>query len=179
MSVKGMADCLGLTRSSFYNAFGNRETLLQNLLLYYEVQTPQIALVLAEPPIDVKQLLTKLIREMCAAHRADFDRKGCLLTNLAIEARDSEPTLRNMLLQINTDRIARLIEICQWAATAKELPRNTDCEEYGHQLFALLEQINLLARNLPTCDPLEDIALTQLARLGLYTEDEPEPDRAT
>ncbi|MCF4097822.1 TetR/AcrR family transcriptional regulator [Maritalea mediterranea] len=174
MSVKGMADCLGLTRSSFYNAFGSREALLQNLVLYYEVQSPQIALVVAEPPIDVKYLFTALIREMCVAHRADPDRKGCLLTNLAIETRDNEPALRKLLLQINADRIARLIEICLWAVAAKDLPRTTDCEKHGHQLFALLEQINLLARTLPTCDPLEEIALTQLARLGLYAEGEGE-----
>ena len=170
MSVKSMADHLGLTRSSFYNAFGTRETLLKNLIIYYELQSPQIALVLAYPPIDVSFLLESLIGELCAQHRDDTARKGCLLTNLSVELRENEPELKALLQQINQDRIARLIEICRWALEAKELPRGTNCVKLGHQLFALIEQLNLLAKNLPDTAMLEELAKSQLRQLGLSSK---------
>lgn len=166
MSVKRMADHLGLTRSSFYNAFGTRDALLKNLVLYYEVQSPQIALVLATRPIDVSYLLNELLRELCAQH-VSGDRKGCLLTNLSVELRDDEPDLRHLVQQINQDRIGRLVEICRWAVEGKDLPRGTNCEKLGHQLFALIEQVNLLARSLPDLEMLEELALSQLRQLGL------------
>jgi TetR/AcrR family transcriptional repressor of nem operon len=167
MSVKRMSDHLGLTRSSFYNAFGTREALLKNLILFYEMQSPQIALVLAYPPIDVGALFEMLILELCTQHRQDQDRKGCLLTNLSVELRDDEVELQNLLNQINEDRIARLVEICQWAVDAKELPRSTNCQKLGQQLFALIEQINLLARSLPDLDQLEPLALSHLRQLWI------------
>lgn len=170
MSVKGMSDHLHMPRSSFYNAFGSREALLKNLIIYYELQSPQIALVLATPPIDVKYLFRELIREVCAQHRDGPDRRGCLLTNLSVELRDDEMELRALVDQITQDRIARLVEICTWAVDAKELPRATDCARLGTQLFALIEQINLMARSLPDLDLLEELAMAQLSWLGLVAD---------
>ncbi len=155
-----------MSRSSFYNAFGSREALLKDLMIYYELQSPQIALVLATPPIDVGHLLRGLITELCDHHCQDNNRSGCLLTNLSIELRDDEPELQALLKQINQDRIARLIEICTWAVDGKELPRTTECARLGQQLFALIEQINLLARSLPDLEVLQGLALTELAQLG-------------
>jgi TetR/AcrR family transcriptional repressor of nem operon len=170
MSVKGMAGHLGLTRSSFYNAFGTRETLLKNLIIYYELQSPQITLVLAYPPIDVSFFFESLIGELCTQHRDDPARKGCLLTNLSVELRENEPELKALLQQINQDRIARLIEVCRWAVEAKELPRGTNCEKLGHQLFAMIEQLNLLAKSLPDAAMLEELAKSQLRQLGLSSK---------
>lgn len=165
MSVKHMADQLGLTRSSFYNAFGTREALLKNLIIYYEIQSPQVVLILATPPIDVSYLFNQLVHELCAQHSIG-DRTGCLLTNLSVELRDDEVALRDLLQQINQDRIARLIELCQWAVDGKELPRGTNCENLGHKLFALIEQTNLLVRSLPDVEKVESLALSQLHQLG-------------
>lgn len=167
MNVKRMSDHLGLTRSSFYNAFGTREALLKNLILFYEILSPQIALVLAYPPIDVGFLFEQMLRELCLQYRTDPERKGCLLTNLSVELRDNETELKTLLNQINEDRIARLVEICHWALDAKELPRSTNCQKLGQQLFALIEQVNLLARSLPDLDQLEPLALSQLRQLGI------------
>ncbi|WP_027833623.1 TetR/AcrR family transcriptional regulator [Maritalea myrionectae] len=170
MSVKGMSDHLGLPRSSFYNAFGSREALLKNLIIYYELQSPQMALVLAYPPIDVKLLFTMLLQEMCTQYVHDLERKGCLLTNLSVELRENEPALRELLQQINQDRITRLAEICRWGVNAKDLPRATDCARLGRQLFALIEQLNLMARSLPEIEELEVLATRQLAQLGLLAD---------
>ena len=71
-SVKALSETLGITRSRFYNAFGNRVMLFVEAIGVYYNQSPYIVLNRATPDMPVNRLLTNLFRAACKARETDL-----------------------------------------------------------------------------------------------------------
>lgn len=79
--VSGLADAMGINRSSFYNSFGDRESAFLEALAAYRKIAPDAVLATIEPGQPVKATLRKLLREICHFLAGDSDARGCLLVN--------------------------------------------------------------------------------------------------
>ena len=71
-SVKALSEVLGITRSRFYNAFGNRVVLFVEAIGVYYNETPDIVLDRSTPDMPVKKLLINLFRAACKARESDL-----------------------------------------------------------------------------------------------------------
>ena len=169
-SVKAISERLGITRSSFYNAFGSREELFKEVLMHYAEQSPDYALALATPPIDVKLLFTLVFREACAARASDKDGRGCLGINSVTELCNRDEKLTPLLEELILGNIKRIETILTWGVESKELPRSLDTHGTALSLKALLVGLNVMCKAIREEEELWLAAKTTLSALDMFEE---------
>ncbi|MCZ4271377.1 TetR/AcrR family transcriptional regulator [Maritalea porphyrae] len=167
-SVKALSEKLGITRSSFYNAFGTREALFKEVLEQYCKQSPDFALALATPPIDVKMLLTLVFREACAARAADPEGRGCLAINSVAELCNQDEELGPVLESLVLGSINQIQTVLNWGVASKEFPRDLDTHALALCLQNLLIGLNVMCKVVKDEAELLLTAETTLKALGMY-----------
>jgi len=167
-SVKAISEMLGITRSSFYNAFGTREQLFKEALVHYCKQSPDYALALATPPIDVRMLITMVFREACAARAQDPEGRGCYAINSVAELCNTDEELSPVLEDLVLGSIDQIQTILTWGVESKELPRDLDTRAMALSLQNLLIGINVMCKIVRAEADLLKVAETTLKGLNLY-----------
>ena len=111
-SVKALSEELGITRSSFYNAFESREALFKEVLTLYSAQAPDHVLLEVTGDTPVLPRLTSFFRRICRDRATDSETKGCLATNCVADLVGVHDELGPMLedvVQGSVDRFERLL----------------------------------------------------------------------
>src|ERR1700761_1020400 len=103
-TVRDLAQCMGITGASLYNAFGDKRSLFERALAHYiarsfgdRVSRFEVNL----PPLDA---IKAFFREIVERSVSDRDRKGCLLVNSALEVAPHDAgfqaTIANVLVAV-------------------------------------------------------------------------------
>ncbi|MEM6566342.1 MAG: TetR/AcrR family transcriptional regulator [Pseudomonadota bacterium] len=169
-SVNALSKELGITRSSYYNAFGSREGLLREVLDHYLSQSPDRVLHGEPPASPVLTLLTDTFREICTVRARDPGHRGCLAVNCIAELADRNTELGAFLVSAVSTSAARFTQLLDIAVDRGELPAGTDTHAQGLALQNLLMGINIFAKALHDEAELWMVAKTTLEGLGLYKE---------
>ena len=82
-SLSDLTETLGITRSSFYNAFGTREDLFREALADYLALLPKLPEA-GKPEQAILPQLTGFFRALCAFH-AKSGWHGCMIANCVAE----------------------------------------------------------------------------------------------
>lgn len=169
-SVKSISELLGITRSSFYNAFGDRESLFKEVFQRYSCQTPLINLMTAKQGDLLKPLLTQTLRELCAIRSTDTLHSGCLTMNsvaeLGGENTELSHFLQNQLLLSNS--LAE--QLIGWAVESKELDKDTDIKGVALAVTNLFVGLNVMSNVITSEADLWLTSKTTLKALNLFTE---------
>ncbi|MCI4665830.1 MAG: TetR family transcriptional regulator [Neomegalonema sp.] len=169
-SVKAMSERLGITRSSYYNAFGARETLYRAAIEKYCAQSPDRAL---SEPIDdrtVQQLISTIFRGACRVRAADPENRGCMLVKGLAELVSVHEELGPFIEQLFLGSIERLEALMQEAVAKGELPPETNPRTLALATQSALMGLNLLCKLVRTETELWAVAQTTLRGLGLYAD---------
>ena len=167
-SVKALSERLGITRSSFYNAFGDRETLFALALARYCARSPDRALTAPTGSKPVLRLLTETFREICTVRAADPEARGCLIVNMLAERGGTDAPVGTALAERLLGALAQFETLLRQAVDTGELPPDTDIAAKAVSLQTLMVGLNLTCRVVPDEDRLWDAARTTLQGLGLY-----------
>lgn len=171
-SVKALSEKLGITRSSFYNAFGSRQELLKEVLDTYFTGAPDRALHQDIGDASVKELITSTFRSICRARAADPDGRGCLAVNCLCELKGGEDDGAGaMISKAVLTSAARFEELLSTAVLRGELPRQTDVRAKALSLQAMLVGINAMSKTVRDEKDLWLSAKTMLQGLELYQEE--------
>lgn len=171
-SVKAVSERLGITRSSYYNAFGSRQALFKEALGHYFAQAPDRILHGDLPDMPVLVLLTWTFHEISTIRAADPDRKGCLAINCLTELAGTNEELGALLVTAVMASAARFEELLNIAVENGELPPGTDTHAKALALQNLLAGLSVFAKALNDEAELWLTVRTTLEGLGLYREDE-------
>lgn len=171
-SVKAVSEKLGITRSSYYNAFGSREDLFKEALAVYFAQSPDAVLHGGLPDMPILVLLTRTFRAICKARAEDPEARGCLAVNSLSELDTLHDELGVMIANAVLHSAARLEDLLKLAVSAGELAEQTDVHAMALALQNLLIGLNLFSKALRDEQELWLTASTTLKALGLYREDE-------
>jgi len=169
-SVKTLSERLGITRSSFYNAFGSREALFGEVLDRYFTTTPDRAFARASKGDAIKPLLTRTFREICRVRVADGEGRGCLAVNSAVELCNVNEELGPLLAEAVLGSLARIETLLGWAVEQGEIPQGSDTRALALALQNLLVGINTMSKVVRAEPDLWLAARTTLEALGLYAE---------
>lgn len=170
-SVKAMSEKLGMTRSSYYNAFGSREELFKKALAAYFAQSPDRALYDDPGQTGIRKLLTRTFRGVCAARAADPEGRGCMAINALCElAGGPEAELAAMMVSAVLGSARRFEDLLEIGVARGELPANTDCHGKALALQSLLVGINAMSKAVRAEEELWLTALTTLDALDLLEE---------
>jgi TetR/AcrR family transcriptional regulator, transcriptional repressor for nem operon len=172
-SVKAVSEMLGISRSSYYNAFGSREALFGRVLERYLAQSePEQILVGATPEMRVRTVLTTWLRAVCAARARDPKARGCLGINSVAELANTHKSLGPMVAEaIVTGGVARLETVLRWGVASGELDRSLDVLATALALQSLSAGINVMSKVIRGENDLWQATQTTLKALGLLDEE--------
>jgi len=166
-SVKALSEKLGITRSSFYNAFGSREALFREVLALYRGQTPDRALAEAAPGVPIKKLLTDTFRAVCKSRSQDPEARGCLAINCVAELCGTNDKLGPMLEEAVLGSAARIETLLGRGVANGEIDVDADVHALALSLQNLLIGLNVMSKVVRKEADLWLVARTTLRGLDL------------
>jgi TetR/AcrR family transcriptional repressor of nem operon len=169
-SVLALSGILGITRSSFYNAFGSREALMAEVLARY-VQISPDAPLQAPVPGPVLPLLTAVMRDICRVRGGDTQGRGCIIVNTITEVCPSPDEPGPMLAALMLGSIHRIEALMAQAQAGGELPITADPRALALALQNLIVGLNVLCKVVPDEASLWLLTETTLRGLGLLHQD--------
>ena len=165
-SVKTLSELLGITRSSFYNAFESREALLREALSEYAAQSPD-AVLHAEVTGLVRPLLTAVFRDICRVRASDPEGRGCLVINTVCELCPDTEGLGAELAELVLGSAERLETLLKIARDGGEIPKGADVHALALALQNLMIGLNVLCKVVRSEEELWLLTCTTLDGLGL------------
>ena len=167
-SVKALSEQLNITRSSFYNTFGNQAALFREVMQRYGSDPKQSGLYSIDRDESLKVGLSTYFEDLCRARADDPEHRGCLVTNCLAELLPGETEMATFVsemaeggLQILAQRIERAVEV-------GELPNRTEARALSRSVHSLLFGTNLLSKVEHDGDRLWETCKSTLEALELY-----------
>jgi len=170
-SVKAISEKLGITRSSFYHAFGSREALFLEALELYFSQSPDQALGAMDHSASILRGLTQVFREVCRSRAADPEARGCMVVNGIAELVGVDERLGPVLGKAVLGSLDRLEGLLVQAAARGELSNKDNLREKALALQNLLIGLNVMAKVVHAEEDLWAAARQTLKGLELYRND--------
>jgi TetR/AcrR family transcriptional repressor of nem operon len=163
-SVRELAQEMGITGASVYNAFGDKRSLYRRALEHYLEQSVRDRVVRLSP-LPSLSALRAFFDEIVERSVSDKQRRGCMLVNSALEIAPYDPEFRKLV----SDEMV-LIEsfFCRCIAAGQQdgsITLKRPAEELAKVLLSVLLGVRVLARTRPERAVLESAASGALALL--------------
>ena len=166
-SVKAISEKLGITRSSFYNAFGSREELFLEVLKAYN-GPPLREWFPINNSCSVLKVISDKLRNICKDRLDDPAARGCLAINSVIELVGKNAQLGPVLEEEFSTNIKFFESLLAVAVDRGELD-NCELHVKAQALQSLIIGLNVMSK-LIRDDDLWAATKHSLQGLGLYGE---------
>jgi TetR/AcrR family transcriptional repressor of nem operon len=164
-TVRDLAERMGITGASLYNAFGDKRSLYRQAFVHYLAQTVRDRVARLEKLQPLAAIRT-FFDEIIERSVDDEQRRGCMLVNAALELAPYDPEIQQLVAE-EMIFIAAFFHRCV-AAGQKDssIVSTRSAEELANLLLSVLLGIRVLARTRPQREVLEGAANGVLAMLG-------------
>ena len=164
-SVRDLAENMGISAPSLYNAYGDKHKLFMQALEHYLDHSTRARIKRLENSLPPKRAVQKFIEEIIERSVNDRERRGCFLINSALEVAPHDKKLGRLI----ADRLAEIEGFFYRAIKAAQMegavPRNRAAKDLARLLLGVLLGIRVLARSKPERALLEGVARPALALL--------------
>lgn len=165
-SLDDLCAATGLSRSSFYAAFGSKKNmLLQTVTRYSEQRTPNLTAMLTQD-IPVRDAFAGLAQQFIDQIVAGSGRRGCFLGNCAAELPRSERAALTKVRDGLAGTEAAFHDALLRGQKRGELAPDADLRALARYLTAAFQGLRLVGKVNPDRDALNDIANAMLRVLG-------------
>ncbi|MCS3471257.1 TetR/AcrR family transcriptional repressor of nem operon [Pseudomonas sp. JUb42] len=156
-SVRHLAERMGITGASLYNAFGDKHALYQRALLHYREQGFDVRIQRLEGNLPPRQAIATFFDELVGKSLSDPEHKGCLLVNTALERSPYDDECKTLATDF-LHRAENFFLRCLNAGQADgSISRAQPAEDLARLLLSMLLGIRVLARARPERALLEGI----------------------
>jgi TetR/AcrR family transcriptional repressor of nem operon len=156
-STRDLAEKMGITGASLYNAFGDKRSLFLRALDRYVERGFEDRAARLEGGLPPRAAIQTFFDDVIERSVSDPERKGCLLVNSALDVgpHDLEfhRLIRKTLMQIEAF-FCRCVEAGQLTGT---ISTAHSAKDLGRMLLAVLLGIRVLARSRPQREVLEGL----------------------
>jgi TetR/AcrR family transcriptional repressor of nem operon len=163
-SVRELAEGMGLTSASLYNAFGDKRALYRRALEHYLEQSVRDRIRRFEglaPRDAVAAFLTEIVERSLG----DLECRGCMLVNAALEVAPHDPEFRLVVAE-ELKQIEAFFRRCiSKGQESGEICVGLDAKDSARMLLGILMGIRVLARARPERALLEGIVRPALTLL--------------
>ncbi len=166
-SVKSISEKLGITRSSFYNAFGNREDLFGEILEIYNGPTSDQQWFPIDDTQSVLKAITEGIHNVCKARISDDSARGCLVINSIAELVSRNEKLGPTVEQVFSANIDYIESALSVAAERGEIDKH-NLRVKALALQNVLIGLNVMSKVIRDEDELWAATKHSLQALELY-----------
>ena len=162
-SVADLLEATGLSRSSLYETFGDKEALFGEALAHYREQVRADATAIFETAPNVREGLRRFFSFKIERANCPTNPGGCLLTNTACAAPDEN--LNRAVTESSVAFEDGLYALLERDRVRGELAPETDSRQLARFFVAVTYGLNVLARVRPERGVLEDVAEAALTAL--------------
>ena len=179
-SIRDLASEMGITGTSLYNAFGDKQSLYRRALSHYLDQSVRKRIVRLEESMPPAEAVAAFFAEIIDRSVGDRQCKGCMLVNAALEIAPHDLEMRR-LVAAELALIEAFFRRCiQKAGKARvDLPAAAEAADLGRLLLTVLLGIRVLARTRAPRALLQGAAQPALALLGIDFSSAPRPARVS
>jgi len=164
-SVRDLADKMGISGPSLYNAYGDKRALFAQALDHYVDHSARALIKRLESSLPPRQAVRRFIEEIIERSVNDRERRGCFLINSALEVAPHDKELGALI----ADRLAEIEAFFHRSIKAAQaegvVPRDRAAKDVARLLLGVLLGIRVLARSKPERALLEGVARPALALL--------------
>jgi TetR/AcrR family transcriptional regulator, transcriptional repressor for nem operon len=165
-SVRDLAQRMGITGASLYNAFGDKRSLFRRALDRYSEGATTARIAGLEGTIPPRHAIETILNEIIADTLRDPDRKGCLVINSALEVAPHDRECQ----QAVADRLGRIEAFFRRSVAAGQqdgtIATALPPEDIARNLLAIVLGIRVMARIRPDRALFEGMVRSALALLG-------------
>jgi len=164
-SVRDLADEMGITGASLYNAFGDKRALYRRALDQYVAGSLSERVSRLENTQPPREVIGAFFQEIIARSLSDKQRKGCMLVNSALELAPHDREFQRVVAGVLVEAekfFRRLVQAGQKDGT---ISTSQPADDLARVLLGVLLGIRVLARVRPERELLEGIARPVLALL--------------
>lgn len=167
-SVRDLADQMGITGASLYNAFGDKRSLYRRSLDFYLEQSVHERLERLESSLPPYAAIRAFFDEVIERSVTDPQGRGCMLVNAALEMAPDDRVFRTMIAR-ELMLIEAFFRRCLMAGQQDgTVTARQPAEALSKLLLGLLLGLRVLAR---TCSPREVLEGAVIGALALLKAD--------
>jgi TetR/AcrR family transcriptional repressor of nem operon len=164
-SVRDLADSMGISGPSLYNAFGDKRTLFVSALERYFDRSGRQRMALLEKAQPGKPAILSFFAGIIARSAEDSERRGCFLINSALEVAPHDDELGAEISR----RLGEIEAFFRRSIAAGQsdgsIPKERNARDLARLLLGVLLGIRVLARSKPDRALLAGVARPALALL--------------
>ena len=108
-SIQDLVEETGLSRSSLYSTFRNKEDLYQKVLHHYHQIKTQANIELLSSSGSVKDLISQLLFQIIEDELIDSQHRGCLIANASLELAGHDEKIAKTIIY-NFERLEKALE---------------------------------------------------------------------
>jgi TetR/AcrR family transcriptional regulator, transcriptional repressor for nem operon len=164
-SVRDLAERMGITGASLYNAFGGKRSLYRQAFVHYLAQTVRDRVDRLEKLPSALAIRT-FFDEIIERSVHDEQRRGCMLVNAALELAPYDPEFQKLVTEEMVFIEAFFHRAVEAGQKDGSIADTRPPDELAKSLLSMLLGIRVLARTRPQRDVLEGAANGVLALLG-------------
>jgi TetR/AcrR family transcriptional repressor of nem operon len=165
-SVRDLADKMGISGPSLYNAYGDKRALFAQALDRYVDHSARALIKRLESSLPPRQAVRRFIEEIIERSVNDRERRGCFLINSALEVAPHDKELGALI----ADRLAEIEAFFYRSIKAAQaegaIRQDRVAKDLARLLLGVLLGIRVLARSKPERALLEGVARPALALLN-------------
>jgi TetR/AcrR family transcriptional regulator, transcriptional repressor for nem operon len=177
-SVRDLAQDMGITSASLYNAFGDKRTLFQRALAHYVENSFGERVARFEKNLPPRAAIGAFFREIIDRSASDSDRKGCMLVNSALEVAPHDPDFQAMVAEVLVEVEAFFLRCILAGQQSGEIPVSHPADDLARMLLGIHLGIRVLARTRPERALLEAMVRPALALLDSSSDGTARPASA-
>lgn len=146
LSVSQLATRMGITRSSFYNSFGDKQRLFKEVLASYRLTEPYILLLDLPPGSAIKPRLNAFFKEICRTRTQDQGKQGCLIVNTISGVIGSDEQLAQDIEALLLSSVDLFADLLKRAVMQQEIAELEDVTATASALVAFNMGLNNLSK---------------------------------
>jgi TetR/AcrR family transcriptional repressor of nem operon len=145
-SMQDLEDAMGLTRTSIYNAFGNKRQLFERVLACYQESVLAALFVEMDGAPDIREGVRHLLNAVLAIHFDEDNPGGCLVVLSVLESEQHDEHSRAMLEQTMQELKRALQSRLSKAKRAGELAKELDVAAMATTIAATMAGMMVLGK---------------------------------
>ncbi|NKK82256.1 TetR/AcrR family transcriptional regulator [Rhizobium leguminosarum] len=168
-SIRDLAQAIGLTTASIYNAFGDKRAFYRKALEFYVERSfgDRVGRFETKPP---REAIGAFFNEIVERSLSDTKRKGCMLVNSALEVAPHDDEFQRVVAQVLVQVETFFRRCVERGQKDGSINRCQNASDMAGTLLGTLLGIRVLARTRPERDLLEGLIRPIFALLEPQTQ---------
>lgn len=145
-SAQDLVTHLGLSRSSLYDTFGDKQKLFAQSLLRYQKQSQDQVIKLLDESENVKETLHDIFKQAVIESLEDRITKGCFMVNSSVELAMHDDEIAKIVKDNSQTMEEVFTKAVQKGQAAGHISKTTDARVLARFIFNNYSGIRVLAR---------------------------------